>query len=150
MIRTADVEDAEEFCSVIRSSIIELCKLDHQNNKKVLDDWLQNKTVKNCQEWITSNNSNSFVAELNAKIVGVAVMGHNGHLYLCYVLPEVKGKGIGRQLLQAAEHSVLHLDLPALSLESTITAKGFYEHYGYRQVGKTEHCLKYTKAIESK
>ncbi len=150
MIRTADVEDAEEFCSVIRSSIIELCKLDHQNDKQILNDWLQNKTVKNCREWITSKSSNSFVAELDAKIVGVAVMGHNGHLYLCYVLPEVKGQGIGRQLLHAAEHSVHHLDLPAFSLESTITAKGFYEHYGYLHVGETERCLKYTKAIEIK
>ncbi len=148
MIRRAEARDAEGFCNVIRTSIIKLCKLDHHGNKEELEEWLENKTVENCKKWILNEDSNTFVAEKNGKIVGVCHIGHSGHLFLCYVLPDVKGLGIGGELLSAAESSVTHLGIKSLSLESTVTAKGFYEHRDYVANGKTKDCLKYVKTIK--
>jgi N-acetylglutamate synthase-like GNAT family acetyltransferase len=148
VVRIAVARYAEEFCNVIRTSFIELCDLDHHGKKEQLEVCLDNKTVENCKKWILSEDSNTFVAEKNGKIVGACHIGHSGHLFLCYVLPEVKGLGVGSQLLSAAENSVIDLGLKLLSLESTVTAKGFYEHHGYVPNGKTKNCLKYAKSIK--
>ena len=145
MIRKAQIKDAQEFCNVLRTSIIELCKIDHKDNKNELDEWLSNKTVENCKKMILNKSTNTFVAEKNGKVVGVSHMGHNGYLYLCYLIPEVKGQGIGGKLLSVSEESVMHFDFKVFTLESTITSKDFYEHYGYISNDKTENCLLYSK-----
>ncbi|GAB0152087.1 hypothetical protein [Marinobacterium sp. BA1] len=46
MIRKAEARDAEEFCNVIRTSIIELCALDHHGRKGELEAWLNKKQPK--------------------------------------------------------------------------------------------------------
>ncbi len=148
MIRKAKQSDAKDFCNVIRTSIIKLCKMDHSDDPEVLKEWLENKTIENCEKWILSINTNTFVAEHNGNIVGIADIGHNGHLYLCYLLPEVKGLGIGKKLLVEAEKSVLNLGLDKLTLDSTLSSKGFYEHYGYVCTSNTDMCLTYTKVIK--
>lgn len=147
MIRKAEARDAEAFCNVIRTSIIELCGLDHKGNKDILDEWLENKTVENCKNWIIDEYSNSFIAEKDGNIVGVSHIGFNGHLFLCYVLPCVKGLGIGGKLLSAAENSVTDLGPISISLQSTITAKGFYEYYGYIENAELKNSLEYCKPI---
>ena len=149
MIRKAELQDVEEFCNVIRRSIIELCGFDHHGKKETLEKWLENKTVENCREWILNKHSSTFVAEKNGSVVGVSHIGHNGYLFLCYVLPEVKGQGLGGKLLTTAENSVSFLGVDSLSLESTITAKEFYEHHGYLAISREESCLNYTKSIRS-
>ena len=145
MIREARVSDAKQVCSVLRASITELCELDHRKNQNELDAWLANKTVQNCEAWINNQRINFFVAENNGKIVGVSSITHEGFIELCYILPEVKGLGFGKQLLKIAEDSVLDLGVKSITLESTITAKGFYEYFAYIQTSIKENCLSYTK-----
>jgi len=145
LIREARVSDAKQVCSVLRASITELCELDHRKNQNELDAWLANKTVQNCEAWINNQRINFFVAENNGKIVGVSSITHEGFIELCYILPEVKGLGFGKQLLKIAEDSVLDLGVKSITLESTITAKGFYEYFGYIQTSIKENCLSYTK-----
>ena len=131
MIRVARDEDAEDFCSIIRRSIIELCFLDHAGDNVKLEHWLSNKNVENCRQWIQNENTCSLVAELEGQLCGIAQMGADGHLYLLYLLPEVKGKGVGKALLQAAEQFALERGHTRLTLESTLTARDFYTHSGY-------------------
>ena len=147
MIRTAQLKDADAICHVIRRSIKELCKLDYQGSETRLRSWLENKTPANCAGWIEDARSNTFVAERQGQVVGVSHIGHNGHLHLCYVLPQFTGEGLGAQLLAAAENSVLELAAGRLTLESTLTARAFYEHHGYRCCGKTATCLEYVKHL---
>ncbi len=145
MIRKARVSDAQQICNVLRRSIIELCELDHQKNQKELDEWLANKTIQNCEAWINNKKINFFVAENDGKIVGVSSINHNGFLELCYILPEAKGLGFGGELLKVAEDSVLALGIQVFTLESTITAKEFYEYFGYIQTTIKENALTYMK-----
>jgi N-acetylglutamate synthase-like GNAT family acetyltransferase len=145
LIRKARVSDAQQICNVLRRSIIELCELDHQKNQKELDEWLANKTIQNCEAWINNKKINFFVAENDGKIVGVSSINHNGFLELCYILPEAKGLGFGGELLKVAEDSVLALGIQVFTLESTITAKEFYEYFGYIQTTIKENALTYMK-----
>lgn len=148
MIRPAKEIDAEQICSVLRISITELCYLDHRGDSEELQEWLANKTVQNCKAWVGNERNNAFVAESNGKIVGVSSISHDGYVFLCYVLPEVKGQGYGGQLLKTAEASILKMGVGSFSLESTITAQGFYEHHGYTKVSASESELKYAKVIK--
>ena len=145
LIRKAKITDAQQICDVLRKSITELCELDHRGDPKELDEWLKNKTVQNCETWLKNDKTNFFVAENNGRIVGVSSINHDGYVGLCYVLPEVKGHGFGARLLEAAETSVLSLGVQSFNLESTITAKGFYEHLGYIQKGGSQDRPKYEK-----
>jgi N-acetylglutamate synthase-like GNAT family acetyltransferase len=147
LIRKAETKDSEEFCNVILTSITELCRQDHKDDVKLLSEWLENKTVENCKKWISSERSTSLVAVRNTKVIGVAQMSHDGHLLLCYLLPEVKGQGVGHKLLVAAEESVIKKGIKSLTLESTLTARKFYECHGYKHVGSTFRCLQYAKTI---
>ena len=148
MIREAKITDAQQICNVLRRSITELCELDHRGGKKELDEWLENKTVQNCESWLKNERTNFFIAESNGRIVGVSSINHDGYIGLCYVLPEVKGHGLGAKLLNAAEASVSNLDVQSFKLESTITAKGFYEHLGYIHTGGSQDRPEYEKATK--
>ena len=43
-IRTANENDAESACYIVRRSIKELCFADHQNDAQAIQGWLANKT----------------------------------------------------------------------------------------------------------
>src|SRR5262249_17430596 len=51
-IRQARPDDAEEACMVVRSSIVELCRADHQADAATIAAWLANKTAENMRRWI--------------------------------------------------------------------------------------------------
>jgi len=140
MIQEAVVAQAADICSVMHASIIQLCAQDHDNDQSKIDAWLESKTEDNCLEWITDSNSTVLVALDVDAVVGVAHIGNNGHLILCYLLPRVKGAGVGKMLLAAVEIQASDLGLNAVTLESTLTARGFYEHHGYTYNALATSC----------
>jgi ribosomal protein S18 acetylase RimI-like enzyme len=82
--------------------------------------------------------STIFLATDTSKIiVGSVMVGHDGHrgnIYYVAVAPQCRMRGIGRQLMQAAEHWLkeagirkIHL----LVLNNNLRAAPFYEKLGY-------------------
>ena len=53
-IKVAALSDAKEIAKVIRSSI-KACIQDHQNDEKLLEGWLANKTQNNVKEWLETH-----------------------------------------------------------------------------------------------
>ena len=154
MIEEAQIKHASEFCNVLRESIVELCEEDHRNDSVKLDAWLKNKTVENCKDWIADNESCAFVAMEKGKVVGISLIGKNGHLFLCYLLSKVKGRGIGKLLLKAAESKALYWGVNEITLESTVTAKEFYLYNGYTKNGSCSSreglsCYPLKKVVKS-
>jgi GNAT superfamily N-acetyltransferase len=81
------------------------------------------------------------VAELDGRAVGcVAVQplpGGIGELKRMYVAPEVRGRGVGRRLLHAAEHLAGELGFAALRLETGTRqpeAVALYERSGWTRI----------------
>lgn len=89
-----------------------------------------------------------FVAEKNGDVVGAVKAGYDGvrgWIYSLAVLPEVRRRGIGRELLQAAESALIDLGCPKVNLQVLSTNRevvAFYERCGYQvekraSLGKT-------------
>ncbi len=128
-IREARVDDAADLCDLIRSSIVELCFLDHGGERGNLVVWLANKTADNIRAWIIQ--SHIFVAEHDGTLAGVAGLASDGTVILNYVRPKDRFTGVSKALLLAVEERARDLGLAACTVETTKTALPFYEAAGY-------------------
>src|SRR5215217_5238953 len=97
-VRKAVPEDAEATCLVVRRSITECCVEDHGGNPVILHAWLANKTPESMRGWFQSRGY-AVVAERAGVIVGSAMLLENGHIALCYLVPEARFIGIGKAML---------------------------------------------------
>ncbi|MBW2413787.1 MAG: GNAT family acetyltransferase [Deltaproteobacteria bacterium] len=79
-----------------------------------------------------------FVAERDGRIVGSVMAGYEGHRgqinYLA-VLPDLRGSGLGRQLMDHAEAVLREIGAPKINLQvrgANREVIAFYEALGYR------------------
>ncbi|QBQ17559.1 GNAT family N-acetyltransferase [Acinetobacter haemolyticus] len=124
MIEIAQQQDSKAILNVIKQSI-ESCSLDHDNNQNVIVEWLSNKTEENIINWI--NNSYSYVYKKDNKIVGFILMSKGGVILLNYVLPDYQGDGIGSAMVDFIISLSSSYQIDKIKLESTLTARKFYE-----------------------
>ncbi|WP_265445118.1 GNAT family N-acetyltransferase [Flexivirga meconopsidis] len=82
------------------------------------------------------------VAEFDDEIIGMTSVGPlDGHLALwkLYVLPEYQSGGVGGMLLRAAIAKAKadgYDELRLSYLDGNDSARGFYEHYGFVEIGR--------------
>jgi ribosomal protein S18 acetylase RimI-like enzyme len=136
IVRKASPEDALSACEVLRRSIRELCGVDHKNDEKAVAEWLENKTPENVRRWLESPHTFGVVAEHDGTVCGFAMVGRDGTISLCYVVPEAHHSGAGKKMLAELEAQAMRWKLASLRLESTLTAKPFYERNGYASTGE--------------
>ncbi len=134
-IRTAEPRDADAAVDVLRRSITELCRVDHQNDAAALAGWLANKTPQNFLAWLASKNNLCMVAEEGACLMGVGMIGRNGRIHLLYLSPGAQRRGIGKAIYLAMERQAQTWGLQKLSTESTTAACAFYERMGFTRAG---------------
>ena len=153
--RIAEHRDAEAAVSVLRRSITVLCVADHRNDPATLQVWLENKTVENFNAWMTSKNNFCVVTEVDAAVNGVGLISRGGDIQLCYVAPESQGRGFGSAILAALEDAACTWGVHKLRLESTVSARAFYENHGCISAGKPDRsfgsscCYPYQKALQT-
>lgn len=135
-IRIAAPEDAPAACSVLRRSIAECCVVDHRNDPSILGAWLGNKTPQMVASWFASPTNHSLVAVLDGAVVGVALLTGAGKLALCYLLPEARGQGAGKALLERMEQTACNWGVKALQLHSTASGEAFFASQGYIRAGQ--------------
>src|SRR5262245_56455357 len=141
-VRPAREEDAGAACEVLRRSIRELCVADHGGDERVLSTWLENKTPENSRRWIASPSRFSLVAVDGSTVCGFGLLHADGEIQLCYLVPEVQYRGVGKLMLRALEEQAARWGLKGLFLTSTITARRFYERHGYLQTGEAYRMSK--------
>lgn len=128
MIEKAEKADISDIVNVIRESILS-CVEDHKNDKNIIKDWLDNKTEENLTIWIKSNLA--FVYKENNQIYGIILASEKGEILLNYTLPKKQGLGIGSELLSHLKSKYQKENKKGMTVESTITAKGFYLRKGF-------------------
>lgn len=130
-IRGATMADAAEAVDTLRRSIIELCCADHQHDPTELAGWLGNKTLTDWRQWIVRDDAILLVAVWDSKIVGVGMASLSGEILLNYVHPEARFRGVSKAILAALEAALRLQGAQRCQLESTVTARSFYESCGF-------------------
>lgn len=130
-IRPATSSDAVAACEVLRRAITECCIADHKNDLSLLEAWLGNKTPEMVGTWFASATNHALVASVAGEVVGIGLLTRAGKVALCYLLPEVQGRGIGKALLAGLEAQARLWEIKVTKLHSTATAEGFFLHLGY-------------------
>ena len=134
-IRGAAPTDAEAACEVLRRSIIELCRADHNDDPIILGQWLSNKTPENVQEWISNPDNTVLVAVEHGTILAVGCVTNAGRIILNYVSPDARFRGVSQAMMHALEARAKQQGNPSCSLISTKTARRFYHAIGYVETG---------------
>ena len=82
-----------------------------------------------------------FVAEQDGKIIGYAGLWHvitEGHITNIAVLPEYRGKGVGKALVEQMIEFAKEMEMIAITLEvriSNYNAQRLYTSYGFKPEG---------------
>lgn len=153
-VRQAEPKDAEAAVEVLRRSITELCTADHHGDADTVANWLANKTPQNFRSWLANDENFCVVAETNNHILGVGLLHRSGEIRLCYLTPGSQRQGIGKAVYLALEEKAKAWGLCKLNLESTVSARTFYESVGYQPAGAPKpgfgisHCHPYEKALQ--
>lgn len=134
IIRTITGADATRACEVVRKSIADCCFADHQGDVSTINSWLANKTPENFWAWLSAPRSIALGAFRDQSLVGVLLVSGTT-VSLCYLMPEVLHKGVGRSLLAQAQAYAAAVGIESLQLESTRTAEAFYIRNGFEPAG---------------
>lgn len=140
-IRRAVPGDATAACNLLRRSIEEGCRADHQDHPAVLGAWLGNKTPANVVAWFSTPSNYAVVAESEGELVGMSLLNQAGKVALCYVLPDALRCGVGRALLAALEDQARAWNIAKLHLHSPASASSFFERHGFINAGKDKSCF---------
>ena len=81
---------------------------------------------------------NPFVAILDSEIVGYADIQDDGYIDHFFCHWNHQGKGIGKTLIQELIATAKIKGINCLHTHASITAKPFFEHYGFREVKKQQ------------
>jgi GNAT superfamily N-acetyltransferase len=142
MIRRANAEDAKNIHDAHMFSIQAVCSKDHSPEEvaawggRLFDAQRE-------MNWLNSiRNQHVWVVELEKKIEGY---GHLrvfekdgqvlGHIHGLYLTPTALGKKFGSQMAKLMMNEALKSKVERLTLESTITAHGFYKRIGFHDHG---------------
>lgn len=113
-------------------------------------DYLANMTLEKCVEKAKLWPDNILVAKDGERVVGFAAygaaeaedIGPCGMVYGLYLLAEYQGRGIGRQLIQAAMEKLSDQEAVALWVfKKNVKAIGFYEQFGFLADGAEKTAM---------
>ena len=153
-VRQAEPRDAQAAADVLCRSITELCVLDHRGDPDTLTKWLANKRPENFLSWLANIDNFCVLGEADGQVVGVGLLHRSGEIRLCYLAPGAQRRGIGKAIYLALEVQAKAWGLRTLRLESTVSARQFYEALGFRSAGIAtpgfgiSHCHPYEKELQ--
>jgi GNAT superfamily N-acetyltransferase len=138
VIREARPGDESGMHEAHMRSIREVCVRDHGDEE--VKGWGNRPLGERWQKQVREGGS--WVVEFGGQIVGVAYIRVakaepevHAHIEAPYLAPEAIGKGIGRTLLEIMLDFARNAGAKELTLESTLTAHGFYKSFGFVDTG---------------
>lgn len=130
MIRKAKVGDGQNIKNLHTAAVVELCS-SHYDSSQI--EALTHGTYEAFEKTI-STSPLCLVYEVDGTIQGFVSLKRNMSIWHLYVSPRHGGKGIGRQLLSAAEAHISERGIPTSDVLSTLNACSFYETCGYKKL----------------
>lgn len=102
-----------------------------------------NDPAKDIPRMLATHNCQLYVGRIEDRVTGSIMVGHEGHrgwLYKLAVMPEHRGKGYGRDLVQQAERWLVARGLPKCNLmirDTNAKVREFYQRLGYEVAART-------------
>ena len=135
VIRRANLGDAKGIHEAHMRSIREVCSKEHTEEE--ISGW-GNRPFNEGQRILAIENHLVWVVEINDIIEGyaqIAFREKNGvlaaHIFGLYLTANALGFGLGKKLLQLMLNEAKGKKVNQITLESTITARGFYQKFGF-------------------
>ena len=127
-IRDFKIGDEEPLWTVFFSAIHETASRDYSQVQ--LDAWAPS-TI-NMDAWIKRIRAiNPFVAELDGEIAGYADLQPNGYIDHFFVAGRFARRGVGSLLMNRIHEAAKQMNIPILTSEVSLTARGFFERWGF-------------------
>lgn len=134
-IRRAIAADVPAISVVLTASITELCAADHGGDAGAIAAWTRNKSQAGVAGMLANPDLELYVAEREGAIVAAGAVTKDGTVALNYVAPQARFAGISSALLARLEQALVALGHREGRLESTSTARAFYESRGWQADG---------------
>jgi putative acetyltransferase len=129
LIRRYQAADLDAVIGVFLQSIREVASHDYDAGQ--IDAWAQaDRAV-----WARRRlDRPTWVAVINATVVGFSDLKSSGHIDMLFVHPECQRKGVAAALLGEVERAARYQHVRALDTDASITARPFFEAHGFRVV----------------
>lgn len=124
----AQRHDAEEVCSIVRSTILQVYP--HWYSQKIVDQFIEWNSMQSILSDI--DRGGVWLIRCGESAVGTVTV-RSDLLSRLYVLPLYQGRGFGSSLLAFAESRIAQLYRKAW-LEASAPSEQFYLHRGYEYV----------------
>lgn len=134
-IRLARDEDYPAIALLRKETILNVNAEDY--SEVIIHDWTAQTNEHSLRD--NAYKYKRWVAEENGTIIGFCDHNFKGEISRIYVHKDHLRKGIGSRLLRVAEASLAESGCKKIAVESTITAKEFYEKNGYEVIKKALH-----------
>lgn len=139
-IRKATLADLKGITKLFYETIQNVNAKDY--SKDEIDDW--SSWHENVDRWSEEIMRSYFiVASIDNMIVGMASLDTDGYLNLLFVHKDFQRHGIAKVLLNEIERKAYEQKNDLIYSDVSITAKGFFEKYGFivekQQLKKSKH-----------
>ena len=131
-IRKFRLEDSVEVARLHRNTIRFVNSKNY--SKKTIDVWSGNTSAKKFRD--SMKRFYRYVAVIKNRIVGFSDFTQDGELSGFYVHKDFQGMGVGKVLIAKIETEATKQGIEELRVNSSITAKEFYESQGYKILKK--------------
>lgn len=134
-VRTYEIRDTQQIVKLFYDTVHEVNIRDY--TKAQVDAWAPAAT--DIESWTKSLSSKfTFVAEEGEIIAGFGQLEANGHIDCFYCHKDFQRQGVGKIILAQIELQARTLGIQKLFTEASITAKPFFESYGFMVVKQQE------------
>ena len=132
-IRLARKEDAAALARLHRATIRNVNSKDYPED--IINVWSGRSSAKKFRDSV--DRCKRWVALDGEKIIGFCDHSFECELWGLYIHKDYVGKGVGSRLLSCAEKSLKKMGCKKVNIESTISAKKFYQKHGYDVLRKS-------------
>lgn len=130
--RLATLEDIPEMVGLMHKVIREVNAQDYSST--TIDRYIEYVSEEIVQEAML-NKADYYLLE-SEDIIGVGgIDREKGYIRQMFISSEHQGEGLGRRIIETLEDEARKRGHTTITLYSTLTAVGFYERMGYKQVG---------------
>ena len=146
-IRKAVSTDLDDILNLFLTTIQHVNKADY--NAEQLKAW--SSGAEDRERWLKKIEDQYFlVAEINNELAGFASITSGGYLDTMFVSKDHQRKGIAKLLLLKLLDFAAENDISEITTEGSITARPFFEKYGFEAIEKQELNRKGIKIINYK